>query len=127
MRIMGSSHLPSTLIARQDTADLDPVEIDFSSNSPRILAIVGTLTALAILLVVLRCYVRIFVLRRFYIEDGIMVAAMVDTFRPLERCLPKYSPLPLSHSDLLRRCPCVLRRRKSSWARTVQRSYCRPR
>ncbi|KAL4954710.1 hypothetical protein BDW69DRAFT_205025 [Aspergillus filifer] len=73
---MEALHFSSALIARQDTADLDPSEIDFSSNSPRILAIVGTLTALAILLVILRCYVRIFVLRRFYIEDGIMVAAM---------------------------------------------------
>ncbi|KAL4939206.1 hypothetical protein BDV06DRAFT_231163 [Aspergillus oleicola] len=74
---MASANLPLALAARQDTAGSDTSEVDFSSNSPRILAIVGTLTALAVLLVVLRCYVRIFVLRRFYIEDGIMVAAMI--------------------------------------------------
>lgn len=64
------------LQARQE-AEPDPADIDFSSNSPRILAIVGTLTGLAALLVTLRCYVRIFILRRFYVEDWIMVVAVV--------------------------------------------------
>ncbi|KAJ0415374.1 hypothetical protein BJY00DRAFT_266141 [Aspergillus carlsbadensis] len=54
-------------------SEADSADIDFSSNAPKILAITGTLTGLSCLLVVLRCYVRIFVLRRFYIEDYIMV------------------------------------------------------
>ncbi|KAL4999946.1 hypothetical protein BDV10DRAFT_163629 [Aspergillus recurvatus] len=68
------------LIARQDTTGIDRSAIDFSSHSPRILAIVGSLTAFAGLLVLLRCYVRLFVLRRFYVEDGIMVASMICSF-----------------------------------------------
>ncbi|KAL2851223.1 hypothetical protein BJX68DRAFT_69434 [Aspergillus pseudodeflectus] len=60
------------LIPRQ-LPEADSADIDYSSNAPKILAITGTLTGLSCLLVVLRCYVRIFVLRRFYIEDYIMV------------------------------------------------------
>ncbi|KAL4908639.1 hypothetical protein BDW74DRAFT_166236 [Aspergillus multicolor] len=75
---MTISNLPA-LVARQYSGT-DRSTVDFSTNSPRILAIVGTLTALAALLVLLRCYVRLFVLRRFYIEDGIMVASMVCSF-----------------------------------------------
>ncbi|KAL2862821.1 uncharacterized protein BJX67DRAFT_375042 [Aspergillus lucknowensis] len=55
---------------------LDPEEIDFSTNAPRILAIVGALTGISGLMVLLRCYVRIFVLRRFYTEDAIMVVCL---------------------------------------------------
>ncbi|KAL3480909.1 hypothetical protein BJX99DRAFT_206021 [Aspergillus californicus] len=66
----------ASLLIRQDAAASDTSDIDFSSNAPRILAIVGTLTALAALLVLLRCYVRLFVLRRFYVEDTIMVISM---------------------------------------------------
>ncbi|KAL3464509.1 hypothetical protein BJX64DRAFT_286319 [Aspergillus heterothallicus] len=53
--------------------EVDPSTIDFSSNAPKILAITGVMTGLSCLLVVLRCYVRVFVLRRFYTEDYIMV------------------------------------------------------
>ncbi|KAL4916152.1 hypothetical protein BDW62DRAFT_109621 [Aspergillus aurantiobrunneus] len=70
---MAATHL---LVARQETAP-DNSDIDFSSNSGRILAIVGTLTAIAAFLVVLRLYARIFVLRRFYAEDGIMIASVL--------------------------------------------------
>ncbi|KAL4972425.1 hypothetical protein BDW66DRAFT_169622 [Aspergillus desertorum] len=76
---MANSDL-SALTARQDTPGSDRSAIDFSSHSPRILAIVGSLTAFAALLVLLRCYVRLFVLRRFYVEDGIMVASMICSF-----------------------------------------------
>jgi hypothetical protein len=72
------------LIPRQ-LPEADSADIDYSSNAPKILAITGTLTGLSCLLVVLRCYVRIFVLRRFYIEDYIMVfcgvsALAIDEF-----------------------------------------------
>jgi hypothetical protein len=73
---MATSDRPALLV-RQDMMDMDRSAVDFSSNSPRILAIVGSLTAFAGFLVLLRCYVRLFVLRRFYVEDGIMVASMV--------------------------------------------------
>ncbi|KAL4926366.1 uncharacterized protein BDV17DRAFT_299756 [Aspergillus undulatus] len=73
---MATAHHPQ-VAARQAVTPPDISDIDFSSNSPRILTIVGTLTALAGVLVLLRCYVRIFVLRKFYVEDGIMVAAMI--------------------------------------------------
>ncbi|KAL2840429.1 hypothetical protein BJY01DRAFT_20918 [Aspergillus pseudoustus] len=53
--------------------EIDASTIDFSTHAPKILAITGTMTGLACLLVVLRCYVRVFVLRRFYVEDWIMV------------------------------------------------------
>ncbi|KAL2802986.1 hypothetical protein BJX63DRAFT_413326 [Aspergillus granulosus] len=65
---MDSSSMPGT------QPEIDPATIDFSTNAPKILAITGVLTGLSCLLVVLRCYVRIFVLRRFYTEDYIMVA-----------------------------------------------------
>ncbi|KAL2820157.1 hypothetical protein BDW59DRAFT_118375 [Aspergillus cavernicola] len=67
----------ASLVTRQDAPASDSTEIDFSTNAPRILAIVGSLTGIAALLVLLRCYVRLFVLRRFYIEDGIMVISML--------------------------------------------------
>ncbi|KAL4758085.1 uncharacterized protein BDW70DRAFT_142395 [Aspergillus foveolatus] len=76
---MATSDRPALLV-RQDMMDMDRSAVDFSSNSPRILAIVGSLTALAGFLVLLRCYVRLFVLRRFYVEDGIMVASMICSF-----------------------------------------------
>ncbi|KAL4808035.1 hypothetical protein BDV18DRAFT_158154 [Aspergillus unguis] len=71
---MAAAVLASVLIPRE-SADMS--SIDYSSNSPRILTITGTLTAVAAVLVILRCYVRLFVLRRFYVEDGVMVASMI--------------------------------------------------
>ncbi|KAL4868008.1 hypothetical protein BDV12DRAFT_109147 [Aspergillus spectabilis] len=69
--------LSSALLTRQASPEVDNSPIDHSTNAPRIIAIVGTLTGLAGLLVVLRCYVRLFVLRRFYVEDGIMLVSMM--------------------------------------------------
>ncbi|KAL4774859.1 hypothetical protein BDW60DRAFT_204795 [Aspergillus nidulans var. acristatus] len=51
--------------------------IDYSSQAPKILAITGVLTGLSLVMVALRCYVRVFILRRFYVEDGIMVVCGV--------------------------------------------------
>ncbi|KAL4926795.1 uncharacterized protein BDV17DRAFT_299392 [Aspergillus undulatus] len=48
-------------------------EIDYSTQAPKILAISGVLTGLSLVVVALRCYVRVFILRRFYAEDSIMV------------------------------------------------------
>jgi hypothetical protein len=69
----------SQLLIPRQLSEADSADIDYSSNAPKILAITGTLTGLSCLLVVLRCYVRIFVLRRFYIEDYIMVVCGVST------------------------------------------------
>ncbi|KAL4878767.1 hypothetical protein BJY04DRAFT_107377 [Aspergillus karnatakaensis] len=58
--------------------DLSPdEEIDYSSNAPKILAVSGVLTGLSLVMVALRCYVRAFILRRFYSEDSIMVVCGV--------------------------------------------------
>ena len=50
------------------------------SRAPHILAIVGALTGLSALLVFLRCYVRLFILRKFHLEDGFMVASLVSPY-----------------------------------------------
>ncbi|KAK1138856.1 hypothetical protein N8T08_001727 [Aspergillus melleus] len=50
------------------------------SRAPHILAIVGALTGLSALLVFLRCYVRLFILRKFHLEDGFMVASLACAF-----------------------------------------------
>ncbi|KAL4780101.1 hypothetical protein BJX76DRAFT_339147 [Aspergillus varians] len=76
---MATADLFPSLVSRQEN-DSDRGDIDFSSKSSRIIAIVSTLTALAAFLVLLRCYVRLFVLRRFYIEDGIMVVSDICSF-----------------------------------------------
>ncbi|PLB47480.1 hypothetical protein P170DRAFT_385163 [Aspergillus steynii IBT 23096] len=46
------------------------------SRAPHILSIVGALTGLSALLVFLRCYVRLFILRKFHLEDGFMIASL---------------------------------------------------
>ncbi|KAL4909599.1 hypothetical protein BDW74DRAFT_173092 [Aspergillus multicolor] len=47
--------------------------IDYSTKAPKILTIAGVLTGLSLVVVLLRCYVRIFMLHRFYAEDSIMI------------------------------------------------------
>ncbi|KAL4874906.1 hypothetical protein BJY04DRAFT_224512 [Aspergillus karnatakaensis] len=74
---MATTDISQPLLTRQAAGDMNNAPLDHSTNAPRILAIVGTLTGIAGLLVILRCYVRLFVLRRFYVEDGIMVVAML--------------------------------------------------
>ena len=55
---------------------LTPEELAFD-NSPEILAITGSFFAAAALVVLLRCYVRITMLKVFGIDDWIMLMAMV--------------------------------------------------
>jgi hypothetical protein len=59
----------------------DPID----SRAPHILAIVGALTGLSGLLVALRCYVRLYILRKFLSDDGVIVAALVSDTSPA-RC-----------------------------------------
>lgn len=66
------------LVPRQSTPALEiPLHTRGPTNAPRILAIVGFLTGLSALLVVLRHYARLFILRRYDIEDGIILIAQV--------------------------------------------------
>ncbi|KAL4746269.1 hypothetical protein BDW72DRAFT_210578 [Aspergillus terricola var. indicus] len=67
--------MASQLTQKPDTSP--DGEIDYSSQAPKILAISGVLTGLSLVMVALRCYVRVFILRRFYVEDGIMVVCGV--------------------------------------------------
>jgi hypothetical protein len=57
-------------------APLTPEEMAFD-NSPEILAITGTFFAAAALMVLLRCYVRISMLRVFGIDDYVLLVSMV--------------------------------------------------
>lgn len=66
------------LVPRQSTPALEiPLHTRGPTNAPRILAIVGFLTGLSALLVVLRHYARLFILRRYDIEDGMILIAQV--------------------------------------------------
>ncbi|KAL3470523.1 hypothetical protein BJX99DRAFT_267378 [Aspergillus californicus] len=67
--------MASQLTQRPDTTD---GEIDYSTQAPKILAISGVLTGLSLVIVTLRCYVRVFILRRFYAEDYIMVVCGIS-------------------------------------------------
>ncbi|KAI9367058.1 hypothetical protein BJX61DRAFT_547859 [Aspergillus egyptiacus] len=67
----------ASLVPRQGFQLPPKEDVDFSSNSPRILAIVGTLTGLAGVMVLIRCYVRVSILRNFTVEDAIMVVSMI--------------------------------------------------
>ncbi|GFF68424.1 hypothetical protein IFM61392_05263 [Aspergillus lentulus] len=69
------------LVPRQSTPTFEfPLHTRGPTNAPRILAIVGFLTGLSALLVVLRYYVRLFILRRYDIEDGIILIAQTCAF-----------------------------------------------
>lgn len=57
-------------------SDFTPDEIAYS-NAPEILTITGTFFAVAAVVVLLRIYVRIAVLKVFGIDDYVMVFAMV--------------------------------------------------
>lgn len=65
------------LIRRQNSAPPTPEEIAFDKSS-QLLAITGTFFTLAALIVILRCYVRISMLRVFGTDDYTMVLAMVS-------------------------------------------------
>jgi hypothetical protein len=70
-----------TLLRRQaplpdSGPQLTPEEIAFT-NAPEILTITGSFFAIAALVVLLRCYVRITMLKVFGIDDYLMVLAMV--------------------------------------------------
>lgn len=56
---------------------ITPEDLAFN-NAPQILAITGTFFAIAALVVLLRCYVRVAMLKVFGIDDYIMVVAMVS-------------------------------------------------
>ena len=58
---------------------LTPEEMAYT-NAPEILAITSTFFAIAAAVVILRCYVRIFMLKIFKFEDWLMVLAMVCKF-----------------------------------------------
>jgi len=59
---------------------LTPEQIAFT-NAPEILAITSTFFGIAAAVVLLRCYVRVFMLRIFKFEDWLMLLAMVCEIR----------------------------------------------
>jgi hypothetical protein len=69
------SELGSLLVERQTTAT---PQYKHQSNASNLLAVHGTFCGLAILSVLLRLYVRIFMLKSIGIDDYIIVAAAVS-------------------------------------------------
>ncbi|PKY07396.1 hypothetical protein P168DRAFT_315906 [Aspergillus campestris IBT 28561] len=74
---MATEESPLQLVTRQTKF---PLETTGDTRAPHILAIVGFLTGLSALLIVLRGYVRLYILRRFDIEDGVIIAALLCAF-----------------------------------------------
>lgn len=70
-------HFSGDLLPRQAVAAAS-VDNPSDSRAPHILAIIGSLTGLSGLLVALRCYVRLFVLRKFLPDDGVIVVSLVS-------------------------------------------------
>ncbi|KAJ1710012.1 hypothetical protein NYO67_7851 [Aspergillus flavus] len=66
------------LLPRQAAAASANIPSD--SRAPHILAIIGSLTGLSGLLVALRCFVRLFLLRKFLPDDGVIVASLLCAF-----------------------------------------------
>ena len=74
------SDAAESLILRQAGPSFSPEQIAYT-NAPQILAISGSFFAAAAVIVILRCYVRIFMLKVFGLDDYIMVLAMA--------CIPR--------------------------------------
>ncbi|KAE8167191.1 hypothetical protein BDV40DRAFT_295779 [Aspergillus tamarii] len=72
-------HFSGDLLPRQAVAAAS-VDNPSDSRAPHILAIIGSLTGLSGLLVALRCYVRLFVLRKFLPDDGVIVVSLLCAF-----------------------------------------------
>lgn len=68
-----------TLSARQPLLEprLTPEDMNYN-NAPQILAITGSFFTAAALVVILRCYVRIKMLKVFGVDDYVMLVAMVS-------------------------------------------------
>jgi hypothetical protein len=49
------------------------------SNAGRIIALVGVFHFIALIFVVLRVYVRLFMVRAFGVDDGLIIVAVVST------------------------------------------------
>lgn len=108
------------LLRRQGPAPLPPTpeEISFN-NSPQILAITGTCFAVAALVVSLRCYVRISMLKIFGIDDWIMLLAMVCEHQNIG---PLFSEL--THTqDFLHNYICLLQVTRRLWPRPPHDSH----
>ncbi|OGM48473.1 hypothetical protein ABOM_002388 [Aspergillus bombycis] len=71
-------HSSGDLLPRQAAAASADTPSD--SRAPHILAIIGSLTGLSGLLVALRCYVRLFLLRKFLPDDGVIVVSLLCAF-----------------------------------------------
>ncbi|KAE8339631.1 hypothetical protein BDV24DRAFT_135552 [Aspergillus arachidicola] len=76
--MMNIMHSSRDLLPRQAAAASANNPSD--SRAPHILAIIGSLTGLSGLLVALRCYVRLFLLRKFLPDDGVIVASLLCAF-----------------------------------------------
>ncbi|PLN84066.1 hypothetical protein BDW42DRAFT_199792 [Aspergillus taichungensis] len=74
---MATEESPLQLVTRQTKF---PLETTGDTRAPHILAIIGFLTGLSTVLIALRGYVRLYILRRFDIEDGVIVAALLCAF-----------------------------------------------
>ncbi|KAE8380541.1 hypothetical protein BDV26DRAFT_290292 [Aspergillus bertholletiae] len=71
-------HSSGDLLPRQ--AAVASAGTSSDSRAPHILAIIGSLTGLSGILVALRCYVRLCILRKFLPDDGVIVASLLCAF-----------------------------------------------
>ena len=67
-----------------------PPEYVNESNAGRIIALVGVFHFIALIFVVLRVYVRLFMVRAFGVDDGLIIVAVVSAywFRVVVLCSP---------------------------------------
>lgn len=99
------------IVARQATTSSDVVN---DTTAPHTLAVVGSLTGFATLIVGLRVYVRALVLRRFGTDDYIIVLALVDLISHGLPCLICKADMPI---DLRNRGTCMFHWRILPWTR----------
>lgn len=95
---------------RQTTMPAMPIYSPDDTSAPEILSMTGSFFAAAAIVVILRCYVRISMLRVFGIDDYLMVVALV--------CIVSYGSIATSMLISIR----FLRQRflrASSWKQTM--------
>jgi hypothetical protein len=70
-----------------DISDFPPEYVN-ESNAGRIIALVGVFHFIALIFVALRVYVRLFMVRAFGVDDGLIIVAVVRTywFQPVVLC-----------------------------------------
>jgi hypothetical protein len=93
---------------------LTPEYLDFNI-APRLLSVSGSLTALALLVFLLRAYVRTVMLRFFGVDDAFMLVAVVSGAIPSAVALSTHGWR--DALDICDRCICSLRPTNTLWNR----------